>query len=55
MFADLTLITDEKNNAIQVPSEAVVPEMNEKRIWILPERQSRPGPCCIRQPHREYG
>jgi len=34
MFADLTLITDEKNNAIQVPSEAVVPEMNEKRIWL---------------------
>jgi membrane fusion protein (multidrug efflux system) len=35
MFADLTLITDEKNNAIQVPSEAVVPEMNEKRIWLF--------------------
>ena len=34
MFADLVLITDEKNNAIQVPSEAVVPEMNEKRVWI---------------------
>jgi len=34
MFADLTLITDEKNNAIQVPSQAVVPEMNEKRIWL---------------------
>jgi len=34
MFADLTLITDEKNNAIQVPSESVVPEMNEKRIWL---------------------
>jgi membrane fusion protein (multidrug efflux system) len=35
MFADLTLITDEKNNAIQVPSEAIVPEMNEKRIWLF--------------------
>lgn len=34
MFADLVLITDEKNNAIQIPSEAVVPEMNEKRVWI---------------------
>jgi membrane fusion protein (multidrug efflux system) len=34
MFADLTLITDETNNAIQVPSEAIVPEMNEKRIWL---------------------
>jgi membrane fusion protein (multidrug efflux system) len=35
MFADLTLITDEKNNALQVPSQAVVPEMNEKRIWLF--------------------
>ncbi|MGB8358113.1 MAG: efflux RND transporter periplasmic adaptor subunit [Bacteroidales bacterium] len=35
MFADLTLITSEKNNAIQVPSESVVPEMNEKRIWLF--------------------
>ncbi len=34
MFADLVLITDEKNNAIQIPSEAIVPEMNEKRVWI---------------------
>ncbi|MCK7530046.1 MAG: hypothetical protein MZV63_02795 [Marinilabiliales bacterium] len=34
MFADLTLITDEKNNAIQVPTEAVVPDMNEKRVWV---------------------
>lgn len=34
MFADLVLITDEKNNAIQIPSEAVVPDMNEKRVWI---------------------
>lgn len=34
MFADLTLITDEKSNAIQVPTEAVVPDMNEKRIWM---------------------
>jgi membrane fusion protein (multidrug efflux system) len=35
MFADLTLITSEKNNAIQVPSESIVPEMNEKRIWLF--------------------
>ncbi len=34
MFADLVLITDEKNNAIQIPSESVVPDMNEKRVWI---------------------
>ena len=47
MFADLTLITDEKNNAIQVPTEAVVPDMNEKRVWILQERQSCTGPCYM--------
>ena len=34
MFASLTLITDEKLNALQVPTEAVVPEANQKKIWI---------------------
>ena len=34
MFASLTLITDEKMNALQVPTEAIVPEMNEKKIWV---------------------
>ncbi len=34
MFASLTLITDEKQNAIQVPTEAIVPEMNEKKVWV---------------------
>jgi len=35
MFADLTVIIDEKNNAIQIPSESVVPDMNEKKVWLL--------------------
>lgn len=35
MFAEITLITDERENAILVPTEAVVPDMNEKRVWIL--------------------
>lgn len=34
MFASLTLITDEKQNAIQIPTEAIVPEMNEKKVWV---------------------
>jgi membrane fusion protein (multidrug efflux system) len=34
MFASLTLITDEKLNALQVPTEAIVPDMNEKKLWI---------------------
>lgn len=35
MFASLTLITDEKANALQVPTEAIVPEMNEKKLWVV--------------------
>jgi membrane fusion protein (multidrug efflux system) len=35
MFADLAVIIDERNNAIQIPSEAVVPDMNEKKVWLL--------------------
>jgi len=35
MFASLTLITDEKMNALQVPTEAIVPEMNEKKVWVV--------------------
>lgn len=35
MFADLTIITDEKTNAIQIPTQAVVPDMNEKKVWVL--------------------
>jgi membrane fusion protein, multidrug efflux system len=35
MFASVTLITEEKTDAIQVPTESVVPEMNEKRIWLV--------------------
>ena len=35
MFAEITLITDERENAILVPTEAVVPDMNEKRVWVL--------------------
>ncbi|MDZ7635322.1 MAG: hypothetical protein U5L72_13205 [Bacteroidales bacterium] len=34
MFASLTLITDESQNALQVPTEAIVPDMNEKMIWV---------------------
>ena len=34
MFASLTLITNENQNALQVPTEAIVPEMNEKMIWV---------------------
>ncbi len=35
MYASLTLITDEKTNALQVPTEAIVPEMNEKKLWVV--------------------
>lgn len=35
MFAAITLITEEKDKAIQVPTQTVVPAMNEKYVWIL--------------------
>ncbi len=35
MFASLTLITDEKTNALQVPTESIVPDMNEKKLWVV--------------------
>lgn len=35
MFASLTLITDEKTNALQVPTESIVPDMNTKKLWIV--------------------
>jgi membrane fusion protein (multidrug efflux system) len=35
MFASITLITSQSENAIQIPTEAVVPEMNGKSVWIV--------------------
>jgi membrane fusion protein (multidrug efflux system) len=35
LFANITLITDETQNAILVPTQVIVPDMNEKRLWIL--------------------
>jgi membrane fusion protein, multidrug efflux system len=35
MYASVTLVTEEKSNSIQIPTETVVPEMNEKRVWIV--------------------
>lgn len=41
MFAgDIILITEEKNNAIQVPTETVVPAMNEKFVWLVHKGKS---------------
>ncbi len=34
MFVSLTLITNEKNNALQVPTQAIVPEMDAKKLWV---------------------
>jgi membrane fusion protein (multidrug efflux system) len=35
MFASVTLITSQSENAIQIPTEAVVPEMNGKSAWVV--------------------
>ncbi len=55
MFADLVLITDEKNNAIQIPSETVVPDMNEKRVWIYNNGKANIGSRCCRNTDRDHG
>ncbi len=41
MFASLTLITDENQNALQIPTEAIVPEMNEKMVWVARSGRAR--------------
>jgi membrane fusion protein (multidrug efflux system) len=35
MFASVMLITSQSENAIQIPTEAVVPEMNGKSVWVV--------------------
>lgn len=35
MFASVSLRTGENNSYIQIPTEAVVPEMNGKRMWVV--------------------
>ena len=35
MFARVTLITSQSNSAIQIPSEAIVPEMDGKSVWVV--------------------
>ncbi|MDR3235652.1 MAG: efflux RND transporter periplasmic adaptor subunit [Prevotellaceae bacterium] len=35
MSAYVTLITSQSANAIQIPTEAVIPEMNGKSVWIV--------------------
>ncbi len=41
MFASLTLITDESQNALQIPTEAIVPDMNEKKVWLVRSGRAR--------------
>ena len=35
MYATVTLITSQSSRAIQVPSEAIVPEMDGKSVWLV--------------------
>jgi membrane fusion protein (multidrug efflux system) len=35
MFASVTLITSKSSSAIQIPSEAIVPEMSGKSVWVV--------------------
>lgn len=44
MFASLTLITDENQNALQIPTESIVPDMNEKKVWVSKEGKAKMVP-----------
>ncbi len=41
MFVTLTLITDENLNALQIPTEAIVPDMNEKKVWVSKDGKAK--------------
>lgn len=41
MFVTLTLITDENMNALQIPTESIVPDMNEKKVWVSKEGKAK--------------
>jgi len=44
MFARLTLVTETASNVILIPTEAIVPEMGGKKVWVVADgkAQSRP-------------
>ncbi len=42
MFAAVTLITSQSSHAIQVPTEAVVPEMEGKSVWVVRKGKATP-------------
>jgi len=44
MFAKGNLVLGEKNEFIAVPTEAVVPEMDGKRMWVVREGKARSVP-----------
>jgi len=44
MFVSLTLITDENQNALQIPTESIVPDMNEKKVWVSKEGKAKMVP-----------
>ncbi len=41
MFVTLTLITDENMNALQIPTESIVPDMNEKKVWVSKDGKAK--------------
>ena len=44
MFVRLTLVTETASNVILIPTEAIVPEMDGKKVWVVSDgkAQSRP-------------
>ncbi|MCL2131969.1 MAG: efflux RND transporter periplasmic adaptor subunit [Lentimicrobiaceae bacterium] len=41
MFVRLTLVTESSSNVILVPTEAIVPEMDGKKVWVLSDGKAQ--------------
>jgi membrane fusion protein (multidrug efflux system) len=41
MFVRLTLVTETASNVILVPTEAIVPEMDGKKVWLVSDGKAQ--------------
>ena len=42
MFVRLTLVTESSSNVILIPTEAIVPEMGGKKVWVVSNGKAQP-------------
>jgi len=41
MFVRLTLVTETASNVILIPTEAIVPEMDGKKVWVISDGKAQ--------------